>query len=522
MNNKLKNSGVIPEVSDLKLNDQKYTLMYSSSISVSDRAILAQGYLLQSYLSPATGFSIPVDVNSESCIMLILEDSCETYSHGFPDESYTLDITTSKCILKAKTPEGLARSIQTLRQLFPSEILSDKVNPAMKWEVAGCQIVDKPRFGWRGMHLDVCRHFTNKKDVCKFIDLIALYKYNRFHLHLTEDQAWRIEIKKYPKLIEIGAKRDSTLIGLMDNKPKRYDDKIYSGYYTQEDIREIVTFAADRGITVVPEIDMPGHMQAAIAAYPELGCTDMSLKPLCHWGVSQHILNVEESTITFMKNVIDEVMELFPGDYIHIGGDEAPKYEWAEQRRIQDRMVELGVKDEDELQSWFISTMSSYIQSKGRKVIGWDEILDGGLAEGVAVMSWRGEEGGLEAASQGHDVVMTPESHVYFDYYQADQENEPLAIGGFTPIEKVYSYEPIPMELPEAQHKYVLGSQGHIWTEYLKEFKQVEYMAFPRVCALSEVLWIDKEKKNYRNFLNNLTIHNKKLKTLNVNFYNKN
>lgn len=519
MINTIKNSGLVPDVSQMDFNDSLFRLCSKSSISVSSKKMLNKGYLLQSYLSPATGFSFPVGIDSDSDIILILDESHTINTGEFPNESYILDITDNKCTLRSFTENGLARAIQTLRQLLPLEIFLNKVNTSVPWEVQGCIIHDTPRFGWRGMHLDVCRHFMTKEDIFRFIDLIALYKYNRFHLHLTEDQGWRIEIKKYPKLTEIGSKRESTLIGHLLNKPKKYDDKQHSGFYTQEDIKEIVKFAQDRGITIVPEIDMPGHMQAAIAAYPELGCTNMSLKPLCHWGIGQHILNVEESTISFMKDVLDEVMDLFPGDYIHIGGDEAPKYEWEEQRRIQDRMIELGVKDEDELQSWFISQMASHIQSKGRKVIGWDEILEGGLAEGAAVMSWRGEEGGIEAAALGHQVIMTPMTHVYFDHYQGDKDKEPLAIDGYTSLEKVYSYEPIPKNLPEIQIQLVLGSQGQLWTEYMKDFKQVEYMAFPRVCALAEVLWMDKDRKNYESFLGRMESNKNRMSNLNINYH---
>ncbi|MDA3809898.1 MAG: beta-N-acetylhexosaminidase [Spirochaetaceae bacterium] len=503
---------IIPQVSELLINDSKYTLTENSSISVSSEKILEKGELLRSYLIKATGFEIPLKVNSNSDIILKLEGDSQR------GEAYTINIKEKQCVLQSGTVEGIARTIQTFRQLLPSEIFSAKALPSKKWTIPGCQIKDSPRFFWRGMHLDVCRHFMTKEEVCRFIDLIALYKYNRVHLHLTEDQGWRIEIKKYPKLTEVGSVRESTIIGHVSNKPKHYDGKIHKGFYTQDDIKEIVEFASKREISIIPEIDMPGHMQAAIAAYPELGCTDMTVKPLCHWGISQHILNVEESTINFMKDVLDEVLALFPGKYIHLGGDEAPKFEWEEQRRIQDRMIELGLKSEDELQSWFIKKMSSHIQSKGRKVIGWDEILEGGLAEGAAVMSWRGEEGGIEAAALGHDVVMTPQSHVYFDHYQGDEKTEPLTIGGFTPLAKVYSYEPIPENMPLEQHNHVLGSQGQLWTEYMPDFNQVEYMMFPRACALSEVLWINKENKNYHQFLQRLKENKHRLDLMNVNY----
>jgi len=513
------NINLIPEVSDIKKNNLIFTLKEDSRITVSTGDIVSKGHLLRNYLTGPTGFSLPISVGEEGDIHLVLEGTPDSSLEEPGDESYSITVTDRRCILKAPAAPGLARAIQTLRQLFPSVIFSDARQSGIKWEVPGCEISDSPRFGWRGMHLDVCRHFFSKEEVMRFIDLIALHRFNRFHFHLTEDQGWRIEIKKYPKLTEVGAWREATQIGHYLDRPKRYKDERYGGFYTQEDIKEIVAFAAVREITIVPEVDMPGHMQAAISAYPELGCTDQTLKPLCHWGICEHILNVEDSTVDFMKDVLDEVMELFPGKYIHVGGDEALKYQWEEQRRIQDRMYELGLKSENELQSWFIRQMAAHIQSKGREVIGWDEILDGGLAAGAAVMSWRGEKGGLEAASQGHKVVMTPEQYVYFDHYQGDKETEPLAIHGFTTVEKVYSYGIIPEEMPEDQKKFVMGSQGQMWTEYIPDFKHLEYMAFPRVCALSEVLWTREEKKDYPSFEKRLERHKTVLDNLRVNYH---
>jgi len=508
---------VIPEVSKYTQNDSIFTLTEKSNIGVSSETLMEKGNLLKGYLTRATGFPLPVSVSKTCEISLELEGKSETDSRGFADESYTIEVTETQCFIKSATAEGIARAIQTFRQLLPVEIFSEKQISPADWTIPCCSLEDSERFKWRGMHFDVCRHFMTKEDVLKFIDLIALYKYNRFHFHLTEDQGWRIEIKKYPKLTEVGGYREATLIGHCNDQPKKYNDQKHGGFYTQEDIKEIVAFASLREIVIVPEIDMPGHMQAAIAAYPELGCSNASLKPLCHWGISQHILNVEDSTVNFMKDVLDEVMELFPGKYIHIGGDEAPKYEWEEERRIQDRMIELEVKSYDELQSWFIKQVASHIQSKERRVIGWDEILEGGLADGVAVMSWRGEEGGLEAAALGHDVVMTPYTHVYFDHYQGDKDKEPLTISGFTPMEKVYEYEPIPKEMPEENHELVMGSQGQLWTEYMPDFKHVEYMMFPRACALSEVLWTEKIHKDYPRFLKKMDKHNRILDLLNVN-----
>ncbi|MBB6479527.1 beta-N-acetylhexosaminidase [Spirochaeta isovalerica] len=514
-NNKI---NLIPEVSEIKTNDSIFTLKKETRIAVSSGEIMNKGHLLRNYLTGPTGYPLPLSVGKEGDLLLILEGKPDMSPDEPGDERYSISVTGKSCILKAPTPAGLARAIQTFRQLLGPEIFSQEETPLAKWEIPGCEISDYPRFGWRGMHLDVCRHFFSKEEVMRFIDLIALHRFNRFHFHLTEDQGWRIEIKKYPKLTEVGAWRDSTLIGHAQDRPRRYDDIKYGGFYTQEDIKEIVAYATIREITIVPEIDMPGHMQAAIAAYPELGCTDQTLKSLCHWGICEHILNVEESTINFMKDVLDEVMSLFPGKYIHIGGDEALKYEWEEQRRIQDRMAELGLKGEMELQSWFIRQMAEHIQSKGREVIGWDEILEGGLADGAAVMSWRGEKGGIEAAELGHKVVMAPEEYVYFDHYQGDKDKEPLAIHGLTTVEKVYSYDVLPKELPADKKHLIMGSQGQLWSEYIPDFRHLEYMAFPRVCALAEVLWTSGKKRDFSSFQKRLEIHKKRLDKLEVNY----
>ncbi len=509
---------LIPAVSEIRIKDSIFTLTANTAIGVSCEEILNKGSLLRDYLIQSTGYELPLSLGRDSHISLVLTEESIEQQNEMTDESYTITVSDAQCRLEAPTEAGLARAIQSFRQLLPREIFSDVIQKNIQWTIQGCEITDSPRFRWRGIHLDVCRHFFTKEEVLKFIDTLALYKFNRLHLHLTEDQGWRLEIKKYPRLTEVGAFRDSTLIGHALDRPKRYEDKPYGGFYTQDDIREIVAYASEREIIIVPEIDMPGHMQAAISAYPELGCTDQTLKPLCHWGICEHILNVEDSTVEFMKDVLDEVMELFPGKYIHIGGDEALKYQWEESRRIQDRMLELGVKSEEELQSWFIRQMAGHIQSKGREVIGWDEILEGGLADGAAVMSWRGEKGGIEAVGKGHNVVMTPEEFVYFDHYQGEKETEALAIHGFTPLEKVYNYEIIPDQLPPDQHHFIMGSQGQIWTEYIPDFHHLQYMVFPRAIALSENLWIQKENKDVTSFIERFNIHCEILDKLGVNY----
>jgi hexosaminidase len=359
-----------------------------------------------------------------------------------------------------------------------------------------------------------------KEFVEKFIDLLALHKMNSFHWHLTDDQGWRIEIKKYPKLTEVGAWRKETLVGLLhDKKGPKFDGQPHGGFYTQEDIAEIVAYAKARHVNVVPEIEMPGHAQAAIAAYPELGCTGQKLEVFTTWGVDENIFSPRETSIQFLQDVLREVLGLFPSTYIHVGGDEARKTQWKASPEVQSRIKELGLKDEDEMQSYFVRRMDEFLTAQGRRLIGWDEILEGGLAPKATVMSWRGEKGGIAAARAGHDVVMAPTNYTYFDYYQSkNKAKEPLAIGGFLPLRAVYNYEPIPRELDADSAKHVLGTQGQIWTEYIAEPRQVEYMAYPRAAALAEAAWTPKSKKAYTPFLQRLAVHSKRLKALEVNY----
>ncbi|MCE5187487.1 MAG: family 20 glycosylhydrolase, partial [Planctomycetaceae bacterium] len=368
-----------------------------------------------------------------------------------------------------------------------------------------------------GLHLDCCRHFMPKEFILKYIDLLAMHKMNRFHWHLTDDQGWRIEIKKYPKLIEVGAWRTESMVG-KNKSPRTFDGKPHGGFYTQDDIREVVAYAGERFVTVVPEIEMPGHVQAAIAAYPELGTTGKPVPVLTYWGGCEEILNVNESTVLFMQDVLTEVLGLFDSPFIHVGGDEVNKQPWKDSPSVQARMKELNIASEEELQSWFIGRMDQFLTARGRRLVGWDEILEGGLAPGAVVMSWRGEEGGIAAAQAGHDVVMAPSKYTYFDYYQADPNTEPLAIGGFVPMEKVYSYNPVPAMLEPAQQKHILGVQAQLWTEFILDSRHVEYMAYPRACALAEVAWSPVEAKDYASFLSRLQTHVKRLAAMDVNF----
>lgn len=503
---------LIPKPKHLVRHEGVCELSSASCILLAGAVEAELGDLLAEYLCPVLGATLPVQAECAGAPAIMLEQTGtdQPDAEGFCREDYRLAVTSQEIRLTAASSHGLARGIQALRQLVP---LAGPV------AVPCLEIEDAPRFRWRGMMMDVARHFFTVEEVCRFIDLIALHRFNRLHLHLTEDQGWRVEIRRYPRLTEVGSVRSATLIGHDTTRPRRYDDQPYGGFYTQDDVRRLVEYARQRRIELVPEIDMPGHMQAAIAAYPELGNTDATIRPRCHWGISQHILNPEEGTVAFMQDVLAEIMELFPGRYIHIGGDEALKHEWHESRRAQERMRELGLENEQQLQSWFIGRMGRFISEHGRVMIGWDEILEGSaLAPGAVVMSWRGEKGGVEAAREGHDVVMAPGTHVYFDHYQAEPiAEEPLAIHGLSTLGHVYSYEPIPADLPADQHHHVLGSQGQLWSEYIADAGHLDYMAFPRACALAEVLWLAPEQKNYRDFLQRLTVHRQRLNDLKVN-----
>jgi hexosaminidase len=416
-------------------------------------------------------------------------------------EAYRLEVTENKVIITGATEAGVFYGIQTLRKAVP---LGDAIA-----SLAAVTINDAPRFGYRGVMLDVARHYQPVAFVKKFIDLLAMHNINRFHWHLTEDQGWRIEIKQYPKLTELGSMRKETVIG--NNSPE-YDGKPHGGFYTQEEIREIVAYAQERYVTTIPEIDLPGHMMAALTGYPEFGCTGGPYEVATSWGVFDEVLCAgNEGTYTFLENILTEVMEMFPAEYIHIGGDEVPKVRWEECPKCQAKIKELGIKGDDKhtkehyLQSYLTARIEKFLNDNGRRIIGWDEILEGELAPNATVMSWQGMGGGIQAAQMGHDVIMTPNTYVYFDYYQtANTEDEPTAIGGFLPLEKVYSFEPAPESLTPEQRGHILGAQANLWTEYIPTPEQAEYMLLPRMAALSEVAWSQPEKKDYYNFLTRL------------------
>ena len=498
-------------------------LLTPGTLIVTDRATRDIGYQLADWVAPATGYRLRVagaPGAAAHTIVLRLDPSLTRLG----DEGYQLSVTAGQITIRARRPAGVFYAVETLRQLLPPDIFRAAPAVGVTWTVPGVQIEDLPRFSWRGAHLDVSRHFMPKEFVKKYIDLIALYKLNRFHMHLTDDQGWRIEIKKYPLLTAVGGWRRQTLVGRQNNDSTKwiYDARRHGGFYTQDDVREIVAYGKARFVTVVPEIEMPGHAQAAIAAYPWLGNTGQKLEVLQHFGVNAHILNPSDSVIHFMEDVLTEVMALFPSHYIHTGGDEAIKNEWQASPIAQARIKELGVHSENELQSWFTAQISQFLAAHGRALIGWDEILEGGmegLAPNAVVMSWRGIAGGIAAAQAGHDVVMTPTSNTYFDYYQsADTLTEPLAIGGFLPLDSVYVYEPIPPALDSAQAKHVLGTQGQIWTEYDATPKDVEYQLFPRLVALAEVAWTPRELKNVGDFHARLERQLERLAVLDVNY----
>ena len=425
--------------------------------------------------------------------------------------AYTLTVAREGIEISSSTGAGLFYGLQSLRQLL------DDRGPRTQAQIPALTIVDTPRFTWRGLHLDVARHFQPVTFVKKYIDLMSRYKLNTFHWHLTDDQGWRIEIKKHPRLTSVGGCRNETMVARNFN-PYVGDSTPHCGFYTQDEIRDVIQYANERYVTIVPEIEMPGHAKAALAAYPELACTPGPFEVWTMWGVDENIFCPHEATFTFLQEVLTEVVDLFPGSYIHIGGDEAPKTRWKASPVAQEIIRRENLKDENELQSWFVRRMERFLASKGRRLIGWDEILEGGLAPGATVMSWRGTSGGIAAAREGHDVVMSPNSPMYFDHYQGDARFEPLAIGGFNPLEQVYAYEPVPDSLTTDQAKHILGAQANMWTEYLKTPEAVEYMIWPRALALAELAWSSREARDWNSFVARLPNALRALDGLNVSY----
>ena len=427
-----------------------------------------------------------------------------------PAEAYTLSVSKNAAVIKASELKGFNYAVQTIKQMLPVEIFGKAEAAGKEWKLPCVEITDAPRFAYRGLHLDEARHFFGIDEVKKYLDIMEVHKLNTLHWHLTDDQGWRIEIKKYPKLTSIGSIRKQTLIGHIHNS-KTYDGTPYGEgmWYTQDQIREVIAYAAAKGIEIIPEIDLPGHMQAALTAYPELGCTGGPYEVWQKWGISEDVLCAgKEKTMVFLENVLAEVADLFPYEYIHIGGDECPKVRWENCRHCQAKIRELGLKDEGKykaehyLQSYVMERMTNFLSARGKKVIGWDEILEGSVAKDAIVMSWRGTSGGIQAAKMGHDVIMTPNTYYYIDYYQSlDIENEPLGIGGYLPVEKCYSYEPYAEEMTAAETQHILGVQANLWTEYIATNSHLEYMLLPRLAALSEVQWCNADRKCWNRFL---------------------
>lgn len=455
--------------------------------------------LLTSTIKNFSGLTLPVTTNSTGKLFnnLIQFETNQDFQNK---EGYSLLIKPGLIKISAKNCSGIFYGLQSLFQMIDQNISGKKIS------LPSVNIEDYPRFKWRGVHLDVCRHFFPVEFVKKYIDMLSMYKMNTFHWHLTDDQGWRIEIKKYPKLTETAAWRTEE------------DGKTYGGFYTQDQVKEVVEYAKKHYITIVPEIEMPGHAVAALTAYPELSCTGGPFKVETHWGVFEDVFCAgNEKTFEFLQDVLSEVINLFPGEIIHIGGDEVPKIRWKACEKCQARIKTENLKDENELQSYFIQRIEKFLNAKGKKIIGWDEILEGGLAPNASVMSWRGIDGGIAAAKQKHFVVMTPGTHCYFDHYQA-LNNEPKAIGGYTSLEKVYSYEPVPEILNKEEASYILGAQANMWAEYISTTDHIEYMLMPRMIALSEVVWSPKELRNFDNFMNRLNIHYNFLASKNINF----
>ncbi|MFE5895132.1 beta-N-acetylhexosaminidase [Streptomyces sp. NPDC056462] len=474
---------------------------------------------LRATLGAATGLPLAPGQPDEGDVIRLSIDPVVTKDLG--EEGYRLAVTPEAVQLTGGGPAGLFWGAQTLRQLLGPDAHRRAPLPGRQWQLPEIHVQDTPRFRWRGLMLDVSRHFMPKDGVLRYLDLMAAHKLNVFHFHLTDDQGWRVEIRKYPRLTEVGSWRARTKFG--HRASPLWDDKPHGGHYTQDDIREIVAYAAERHITVVPEIDVPGHSQAAIAAYPELGNTDVidtsALTVWDTWGINPNVLAPTDNTLRFYEGVFEELLELFPSEFIHVGGDECLKDQWRQSPTAQERIRELGLKDEDELQAWFIGHFDKWLAARGRRLIGWDEILEGGLAEGAAVSSWRGYAGGIAAARAGHDVVMCPEQQVYLDHRQHGGDDEPVPIGYVRTLEDVYRFEPVPAELTPDEARHVLGTQANVWTEVMEDPARVDYQTFPRLAAFAEVAWSSlpaPAERDFADFERRMAAHYGRLDALGV------
>jgi hexosaminidase len=508
--------GIIPLPAQMSSNGESFRIKATTKIILDTReaGMLSIAGQLEQLIGRTAGVHFGMNSNPrKNAIVFKRDTSLEN------EESYNVLIEKEGVYIRYKHPRGAYYAVETIRQLLPPGLEGKDRVKRREIYLPGYEIHDQPRFPYRGMHLDVARHFFPVEFIKRYIDLMAGYKFNHFHWHLTDDQGWRIEIKAYPELTNTGAWRNETLVGHYRDQPHQFDGQRYGGYYTQDEIREVIQYASERFITVIPEIEMPGHSIAALASYPWLGCfPDKGYEVATTWGVFEDVFCPKEETFEFLEKVLLEVMALFPSSYIHIGGDECPKTSWKKCPHCQQLIRDLGLNDEHELQSYFITRMEKFLNAHGRNIIGWDEILEGGLAPNATVMSWRGVQGGIEAARMGHKAIMTPVSHCYFDYYQSKDSLEPLAIGGFLPLERVYEYEPIPEELEESQRHLILGVQGNVWTEYMKTTGQVEYMILPRMPALSEVAWTPADLRDFSSFQKRLHDHRTRYDILNLNY----
>lgn len=518
---------IIPLPSEMVLKNGTFKVGEQTRIVIApgdaEARFMAEGLALR--IKASFGLDLDIEAHTGAAprnSISLLQDPSLNSDLGL--EGYRMEINSSRMVIRAAAAPGLFYGVQTLYQLLPPQAYGNKVSERSGGlEIPCLEITDKPRFSWRGMHLDVSRHFFPKEFIKRYIDLIAMHKMNIFHWHLTDDNGWRIEIDKYPLLTEVSAWRvDRSGQSWTKREPAREGEPAtYGGFYTKEDIREIVEYARRRFVTIVPEIEMPGHTSEVFAAYPEYSCSGKKIpvQPGSYWPNSDIFCAGKEETFVFIQDVLDEVMELFPGPYIHVGGDEADKTKWAQCPRCQARMRENGLRSEEELQSYFMKRIGSYITGKGKKLIGWDEILEGGLPPDAIVMSWRGFEGGIEAARLGHPVIMCPTTHSYFDYYQADPAYQPEAIGGLITLKKVYSFHPAPSELNERTARLILGGQGNLWTEYVETPEHAEYMVLPRMTALAEVLWTPEELREWYGFRNRLQTQFARFEKMGVNYF---
>lgn len=512
-------SSVVPIPVSVEHRDGFFLIGPSTPVVAEDSAV-AEASKLIAALAPAMGYRLRLADDSRTPQAGIRLDIESSLAHELGNEGYRLEVSSRSIVIRAGRAAGLFYGIQTLRQLLPPAVFQQREVRGTAWAVPCVRITDYPRFKWRGLLIDPARHFIPVEDIERFIDTMALHKFNRLQVHLTDDHGWRLEIKKYPQLTEVGAWMDFTTMG---RKKDAVDDDgpRPGGFYTQDAIRKLVRYAADRYVTIVPEIEMPAHTGAAMVSYPRLGLYPeklSALSPAQRWTANERVLAPRPRSVAFMQDVLEEVMVLFPGTYIHIGGDEANINHWKQSEGMQALIRRLKLRDETELHSWFIQQMDTFLTRHGRRLVGWDEILQGGLAPGATVMSWRGQAGGVTAAQAGHDVIMAPTSHTYFDYYQGPEKTEPRAIGGYIPLEKVYTFEPIAAGLGADEATHVLGGQGQLWGEYIATRTHREYMTYPRATALSEVLWSPRDNRDYADFLVRLTEHLQRLKAAGVHY----